>query len=782
MKEWKYNKYEGGESSLIKRLLALRGVIKEEEVEEFLNPLGMKLTSYDAFCDMAKAVERLAFAIENDEKILIHGDFDADGVTSTSVLYKMFKHLGANVNYFIPDREKEGHGFDTKALVKLMTQIKPKVVITCDCGISDVDAVNFLNSFRIDVIITDHHDAPEVLPNALAIINPKAPNSLDENLSARQIESLCALAGVGVAYKVSQALLDRFNKLDYAIELLPYVAVGTVADIVPLIGENRFFVARGLQLISSGKHYGLSKLLEDAGYKGDITSEHIAFGVAPRINAAGRLGTVEDALKVLISDNKQEIVMAIQSLAELNKVRQELCSQTFAEATAMLEEQGNNNPAIVLFNPNWHVGIVGIVASQLVEAYHKPAFVMTYSEETKQMRCSARSVEGIDLHEVISLNSEGLDGFGGHAMAAGLSFTTDKISFDEVKSRLNSTIKEMLNGRILKPSLNIDLVVRADEIDLDLIDEISRLEPFGACNPSPVFVIKDFVLKDKMLMGENKNHLRLTCEANSKEFKCIRWKMGDVSLVKGDTLDLAFHPQINEFNGNTSIQLMIDDIHSEHLVEEEVVEGVVKIKTYDHRKKTDILPLVDDFVKNSKQDILILAESKPVIEMLKPFKNLVERVVGVDSLRKCEALMIFDYPSDRSDFDFMLEAVAPKSIHFMNYDIKYFDEKDFLKTTYKMLKFACNNNAGKVELNRISSYWGKSFGVFELLFEIFQEVSLINILEQTEKYFVLELTENLDLGLVLHNAKYLKLLDMIEECEMFQKSLLEDDLESLMNS
>ena len=635
MKEWIFNKYNGKDKSLIKRLLSSRGVTTDEEIYEFLHPLETKIIHPKAFCDMKKSIERLSKAIDNNEKILIHGDFDADGVTSTSLLYRTFKYLGADVNYFIPDREKEGHGFDTKALVKIMTQVKPKVIISCDCGISDVDAVNFLNSFKIDVIITDHHEAPEILPKAYAIINPKAPNALDEKLSTKQIESLTSLAGVGVAFKTAHALLEKYNKLEFIPEILPYVAVGTVADIVPLIGENRYFVTKGLELISNGKHYGISRLLESAGYKGQITSEQIAFGIAPRINASGRLDTVDAALKVLISDNKQEIEMAIQNLNEFNKIRQELCQNIFAQADEMVKAEGNRNSAIVLFNKEWHIGIIGIVASMLMEKYYKPTFLMTYSEETKQYRCSARSVEGINLHEAISENSELLDSFGGHAMAAGLAFGSEKpTSFEQVKTALCKTIKEMAQGKDLKPFINIDLELTPDDITLDLVDDISQLEPFGANNPSPIFAIKNLKIKEKKLMGENKNHLRLTCQAENSEFNCIRWKDGDISLVKGDTLDIAFHPQKNEFNGNTTIQLIIDDIHSEYLKEEELP----KQKLHDHRKKTDILPQVNDYVKNSKRNILIFAESKQILDKLKPFDALFARTITRDNLRPCDAL------------------------------------------------------------------------------------------------------------------------------------------------
>lgn len=777
MKEWIFNKYDGKDKSLVTRLLHSRGIKTEEEIYEFLHPLEMKIIHPKAFCDMEKVVERLSKAIDEGEKIVIHGDFDADGVTSTSLLYRTFKYLGADVNYFIPNRETEGHGFDTKALVKLMTQVKPKVIISCDCGISDVDAVNFLNSFKIDVIITDHHEAPEVLPKALGIINPKAPNALDESLTAKQIESLTSLAGVGVAFKTAHALLEKYGKLEFISEILPYVAIGTVADLVPLIGENRYLVTKGLELISAGKHFGISQLLASAGYKGQITSEQIAFGIAPRINASGRLDTVDSALKVLISDNKQEIQVAIQTLNEFNKIRQELCQNIFAEADEMVKKEGNRNSAIVLFNKDWHIGIIGIVASMLVEKYYKPTFLMTYSTETKQYRCSARSVEGINLYDAISMNSELFDGFGGHSMAAGLAFSEEKASFEQVKSALCKTVKEMSQGKDLKPFINIDLLLEPDDVTVDLVEQISQLEPFGQSNPSPIFAIKNLKIKEKRLMGDNKNHLRLKCIGGSTELTCIRWKDGDISLVQGDPLDIAFHPQINEFNGNTSVQLILDDIHSEYLKEE---DNLPKQKLFDHRKKTDILPQVNDYVKSSKQNILIFAESKPILDRLKPFDALYSRTITRDSLRPCDALMLFDYPADRETFDRILNQTTPLAIHFMNYDLKYMDEEEFLNTVCKMLKFACHNNGGKVELRRCASFLGKSYKVFELLFSIFDDVGLIKIKEKNKDYYVVDFGEISDLPKVLHSAKYPILTEMLDECEDFQRSLLEDDLFSLV--
>ena len=253
-KEWIVAKTDNGEKSLLERLLAVRGITTKADIKEFLNPLEMKLTEPTVFVDMAKAVERLAKAIDEKQNILVYGDFDADGITSTSVLLKTLRHLGAEVDYYIPDRETESHGMNTKTLVKLMTSKKPKVMITVDCGVSNVEEVKFLKSFGVDIIITDHHEAPEELPPAFAIINPKAQNSLDEKLSAKKIKMLTYLAGCGVALKVAQALLKHYNKPEFVLELLPLVALGTIADIVPLLDENRYFVTKGLELISKGQH------------------------------------------------------------------------------------------------------------------------------------------------------------------------------------------------------------------------------------------------------------------------------------------------------------------------------------------------------------------------------------------------------------------------------------------------------------------------------------------------------------------------------------------------
>ena len=780
-KDWVLDSNNTNEKSLIKRLLISRGIKTDEEIKEFLHPLEMQLTSPNAFTDMQKAVDRLSHAIDNQETIIIYGDFDADGVNSTSVLYKTLKFLNANVHYFIPDRENEGHGFDKKALIKLMTTVKPKVIISVDCGISDVDAVKFINSFKmIDVIITDHHEAPEELPPAYAIINPKAEGALDENLSAKQIEYLTYLAGCGVAFKVSQALLTKYGKTEFIYEILPFVAVGTVADVVPLLGENRYFVTKGLELISAGKHYGLKRLLESAGYDitNGVTSENIAFGIAPRINASGRLDTVESALKVLISDNPQEIEMAITTLNELNKVRQTLCQEVFEQADKMVQKEGNKNSAIVLYSEAWHIGIIGIVASKLVEKYYKPVFLMTYVKEKDQFRCSARSIEGVPLYDVINANAELFDGFGGHKLAAGLSFTGSKTPFEVVKRALCETVKEYTANKELKPFINIDLLVEPQDITVDLVEEISQLEPFGASNPSPIFEMNNLKIKQKRQMGNDNSHLRLVVTSGADEFTAIWWKNGNASLSSGDSLDIAFHPQINEFNGNISVQLIIDDVHSDALVEDTPAKSSYKI--YDNRNKTGILPNVNDYIKNSKWNIGVFAESKYILDTIKNFPAIASKVFTRQDVPKCDIVMFFDYPADRLTLDNILEKSQPKGIHFMNYEPKILDEQEFIKTFNGMIKYAAHNNSGKIELVRCASFLGKSVKIFEMLLALYEEVGFIKIKEKNSSFYVIDFLGIDDISKILHSQKYSQIFDMILECEEFQKSLLEDDLAQIV--
>ena len=768
-KQWNLKSDINDNRPIIDRLLDIRGIKNEDARREFLHPLEITLMHPNAFCEMQKAVDRIVKAIDEKEKILIYGDFDADGVTSTSVLFQTFLYLGAEVAYYIPNRDSEGHGLNSKSLVKLLSKEKPKLIITVDNGISNVEEVKFINSFGRDVIITDHHEAPDEIPQAFAIINPKAMGSLDEKLSATQIESLTSLAGVGVAFKLAQGILERYDKLAFSSELLPFVAIGTVADLVPLIGENRYYVTKGLELISAGKHYGIKRLLEAAGLSAEnnLTSEQIAFTIAPRINASGRLDTVEAAIKLLTSENKQEIEMAIITLENYNKLRQELCSTTFEEADEIWKSTGMRDNVIVLFNKDWHIGIVGIVASKFVERYYKPTFIITYSEETKQYRCSARGVKELNLYEIISNISDMLDGFGGHKLAGGFAFSEDKTSLEAVKKALNKTVDEMLNGQALTPSLDIDLEISTEDLDISLVEEISSLEPFGMSNPSPTFVIKNLTLKQKKLMGATKEHLKLIIDTPRGAKDCVWWSRGDIPLVAGDKLDIAFAPQLNTFNGVTDIQLIIKDIHSEALEEEEKSD----IKIYDHRKKTSILTQVNDYIKNTKLGVSVFAENRQIIEKLKPYEFIYKSIINRQTACKNDVLMFFDYPADEEIMEELKRTICAKSLHYMYYQPQV-SQEDILKMFSGMIKYTCNNLEGNFVIGRASAALGLTDEIVTTLLEIFKDSGMIKILSRDEESYKINFLESIELSKTLHTQKYAVFVELLNTVNDYKMSLL----------
>ena len=773
-KQWIISKSDE-KKPLIDRLLEVRGITSEGAKKEFLHPLEITLTHPNAFCDMQKAVDRIVKAIDNKEKILVYGDFDADGVTSTSVLLKTFKFLGGEVEYYIPHRENEGHGLNSEFLVPYLKPSGPKLIITVDNGIGNVTEVAHLKSFGKDVIITDHHEAPDELPPAYAIINPKAMNSLDEKLTSTQIEYLTSLAGVGVAFKLAQGVLERYDKLDFSCELLPFVTVGTIADLVPLIGENRYYVTKGLELIAKGKHKGLKRLLELAGVNCDngLTSEQIAFTIAPRINASGRLDTVDAAIKLMTSESLQEIDMSAAKLNDYNRVRQELCASTFEEADEMWKATGMRDNAIVLANKDWRVGIVGIVASKFVEKYYKPAFIMTCSEDENIYKCSARGVNELNIYDIMSNISEYFVKFGGHKLAGGFSFDGNKHSFEIIKKALNTTVDEMLGNTKLNPSLNIDMELNLKDLDISLVEEISKLEPFGASNPSPSFVLKNLTLKEKKLMGANKEHLKLKIDTPNGIKDCVWWSRGDISLIAGDKLDIAFAPQLNTFNGVTDIQLVLKDIHSDALKEEEEKS---EIKIYDHRKKSNIMRQVDDYIKNSKLGISVFAEDRTIIESLKPYENIKSHIINRQTAVKNDVLMFFDYPCSEEVYEEILRKAGAKSLHYMNYQNFKPDEEGLLKAFASMIRYSCNNLGGHFILLRAAAALGITEEITELLLDIFAQAGMIKILAEEKDSYNIAFLEGIEISRIKNIDKYNELIELLNFVNKYKNSFMTTDL------
>lgn len=762
-------------NELLAELLLQRGLDTVQKITNFLNPSKMKITSPFVFTDMKKTVSRIFDAIEKQEKIIVYGDFDADGVTSTALLFKTLSHLGANVEYYIPNREKENHGLNTKALVKLISKHKAKLIITVDCGVSDVEQVSFSKQFKTDVIITDHHEAPENLPDAFAIINPKAINALEKDLSIEEIESLNELAGVGVAFKLACALLEEKKDYDFAQDLLPFVALGTIADVVPVLYENRAFVYSGLKLIENGKHYGITKLLESCGYeiKNGISSENIAFGVAPRINAAGRLDTVDCAIKLLISDNKSEIDFCVQELNNLNRIRQDLCDNIFSEAVTMVQNEPPQN-SIILYNPQWHIGIIGIVASKLVEKFYKPVFLMTKDPNTDFIRCSSRSIPEIHLRNVIAENQELFEYFGGHSQAAGLVFDPTKTKFETVKEKLNHTISNYLDGKKLNPSILVDLELKPQDINLELIENINKLEPFAEGNKAPVFMTKNLILKSYKTMGANKNHLKIFCESdktnNSKPFECVFWNHDSLNIPEGKEFDIVFSPKLNVFNEISTIQLDLQDIKSEY-TNNNKKEEISSLKLYDHRKKTDILNQINDYLMNTKVSTSVFAQDKKICSTLSTYPEIQTKIKNRKNISKCSQIMFFDYPACENQMKEIIQKTGANIFHFMNYNNKKIDAQELIKNVSGMLKYVDSNKNGETNIFDISNFLSISDDVTELCLDILESLGMINILEKNNQNIKIKFNHALEFSKIKENEIFDELLNELENIYNYRQKL-----------
>ena len=791
-KVWKIKKSEispellqaCGQNRILACLLANRKIDTVEKVNAFLNPLKAALSSPNVFVDMQKSVERIKLAIQNNEHITVYGDFDSDGITSTSLLYLTLKKIGADVDYYLPDRAVESHGLNTKALVQLIAKRKTKLIITVDCGISNVSEVNFAKGFKADVIITDHHEAPEIIPNAYAIINPKAPNSLISDLSVEQLQSLNYLAGVGVAFKLACSLLDEFSQQEFVHEILPLVAVGTIGDVVELIGENRSLVEMGLELIRSGKNKGLQTLLKEAGTSdvSALTSENVAFSIVPRINAAGRLESPYTALELLTSSDESIIEKNVKTLNDLNALRQELCDETYKQAKLMyLSNKLSNKKSIVLFHENWHIGIIGIVSSKLVEEFNKPTFLMTRDAHNQNIiRCSCRSINEVNVHTVLSQHKDVFEGFGGHKLAAGFSFDENKIKFETFKALLNKTIDEFTQDVDFNvSSVDVDMLLEPNDLTLENIEIINKLQPFGSANPSPLFVMNNLQLKSFKFMGQNSNHLRLVVSKNSSNLTCVKWNTPDFSLPENSSLDLLFSPNINVFNGETNIQLMVSDIHPEFLQDKSFNS---EIKILDHRKKTNILPQVVDFINTTKKSTAIFIENNSLIKQLNLPESIVEKVFASSSVpENVEQLMFFECPVSKDTFINIIKTTNAQIIHLMNFNILEVSTDSLISKLSGMLKYSLSNMNGHINLCRAANALGIDVETLDLLLSLFENCEMVNLDKTSEVEHVVSNLNPIELSKVKRDDLYFVLDEQIKEINDFRNFYLNSSVDELKN-
>ena len=543
---------------LLAALLISRGFETPEKAHKFLNPSYADLHEPLLLKDMQKAVDRILKAIEAGEKILIWGDYDVDGTTGTVVLRKVLEILGAQTGFHVPNRFTEGYGLNIPALEKAKER-GYTLVITVDCGSTAFEPIKWAQNAGMDVIVTDHHlTKDEGLPNAFAVVNPNQPDDEypDKNL-----------AGVGVAFKLAHALLREKGKENLVKGFLKVVAIGTIADIMRLTGENRAIVRIGLQDLPKAHNFGLKALMEVADCRSEMTSYHIGFRIAPRINAAGRMDVARHVVELFEADTFEKARELAEVLNSRNMERQKIQREITELALLEYVENGGSEKQshfAVVAGEGWHRGVIGLAASRITEKLNRPSIVI--SIENGVGHGSARSIGNYHLLKGLDSCKELFEQFGGHAAAAGMLIKAENIA--ELSEKLNAHALEHLSDEDLIPELKVDAQVLPETMNLDVVEELKMLEPFGAGNPKPVFVTKDLILVDEPYVMKEKHLKMRLADGKGKTFEAVWWdgvdKSKEQTLKPRTRIELAYTPEANTWQGNTRLQLVVEDLRTDN--------------------------------------------------------------------------------------------------------------------------------------------------------------------------------------------------------------------------
>ena len=541
-------------SEVFARVLANRNITTLEKAEPFFHSDLDQLHDPLLMMDMEKSVHRVLQNIRSGNPIMVFGDYDVDGTTGAASLYIALNTFGADVTYYIPDRDKEGYGLSTKG-IDVAKDNGIDLIITCDCGINAFDQVNYANEKGINIIITDHHTTDERLPDAYAVLNPKRSDC------EYPFKGLC---GGGVAFKLITALAIKLNiPFSEIEEILPLITLGTAADIVPMKDENRIIVDHGLKMLSSIKRPGLKVLLELAGLKHNVSVGQLVFGIAPRINAAGRLGDANRAVECMVTNDEHRAKILAKELDEENKRRQAIQQQVVDEAFHKVNSEADlkHENALVLADHGWHHGVVGIVASRVREEFHRPTVIISMENGTG--KGSARSVNGFDLYLALSECKEHLDGFGGHPMAAGLSVRSEKL--DDFRNAFIEVANEWINEDQLEPTITLDSEISLKDITPRFMDFLDKLSPYGPGNMRPKFALMNCeVTGTPKVIGKTGEHIRFQIKQGMRSISAVGFGLADKyeMLITGKPVDVACVVETNEWQGNVSTQLNVRDIRN----------------------------------------------------------------------------------------------------------------------------------------------------------------------------------------------------------------------------
>lgn len=520
----------------------------DKEIEKFLKP--KRTDFYNPFLmpDMEKAVYRITKALKNNENITIFGDYDADGITSTTILKRFFHDINKECNVYIPNRLNEGYGLNKNAIKKLSVD-GTNLIITVDCGITAIEETKYAKELGIDIVITDHHEPGEEIPDAEAVVDCKRK---DNKYPFRE------LAGCGVAFKLTQALCKNLElNENQALKYLDIACVGTISDVVPLVDENRVIVKLGMLLLKQTKNLGLKQIINNAHFK-EFNSMSVAFGITPRINACGRLGHQDEALELFTTDNQEKATELAKKVDEYNIQRQLEEKRIYDEAITLLQEEAQTNGitnCIVLGHENWNPGVIGIVSSRITEKFYKPSILVCFDKDIA--KGSGRSIEGFDLHKALMECDKYLTNYGGHSLAAGLSLNTK--DFEKFKNMINEYAEKNIKDEDLIPTINIDLKLEDSQLNIEDVEELKLLEPFGQSNEEPIFMITNLKVVSIKTLSDGK-HLKLYLK-NQNYLDVIGFNLGERAneLKIGDTIDIVGNLNINEFNNTKKVQMLLKD-------------------------------------------------------------------------------------------------------------------------------------------------------------------------------------------------------------------------------
>lgn len=633
----------------VARLLVQRGLETPAQATAFLEAGQMPFHDPFLFQDMEKVVARIKEAADQGEMILIYGDYDVDGVSSAAILWHALTEIGAMAECYIPNRFTEGYG-PNEAAFRWAVEEGFGLIITVDCGISGIKEAAVLKELGVDLIITDHHEAKEVLPDAYAMIHP----GVDRNYPFSK------LAGAGVAFKVAQALLERVPT-----ELLDLAVLGTIADLVPLVDENRLLATKGIEALNASERPGILALRQVCSLTEDeLTEESVGFAFGPRINAAGRLDSAMPALEMLLAETLEEAVVLANQLDQQNKQRQDIVKQIAEEATALVEEKYLEDRVLVVDADNWNPGVVGIVASRLVEKYHRPVIMLCHDAEKGTAKGSGRSIAAFDLFAELTLCEDILPHFGGHPAAAGMTLSSDDVV--TLRERLNAQAAKLPDEAFIA-TIEIDLRLRVSDVSIGLIEEIGRLAPFGMGNPAPRIVIEDAKIRDMKRIGRDLTHLKALLSDGTSELDGIGFGFGDavdeISLLA--EVSLMGSLNINEWNGFRKPQLMIQDL------------AVADYQLFDYRggKK----PLTDIFELPQEQTTLVAFSDETKQKYAeRPLNGAIhENIVFLDLPETEEAFLPYLKQAERiycafKDEGYYFEAIPSREDfkHYFNYFAK----------------------------------------------------------------------------------------------------------------